>query len=94
MSLLDCRGVPCSTQNTASLRYYETTVELSASYFTDPLAVIETALDADPAFASGHCLRAALMVMAVDRSMLPMLSESIRAIEMLGRRDLEALHPA
>lgn len=96
MTLLDCRGVPCSTQNASSLRYYETAVELSASYFTDPLAVIESALEADPGFASGHCLRAALMVMAGDRSVLPMLSESVRAIEALGSRvnDRERAHAA
>jgi hypothetical protein len=94
MSSIDCRGVPCSTQNKSSLRYYETAVELSASYFVDPLAVIESALEEDPAFASGHCLRAALMVMAGDRSTLPMLSESVAAIEALGHRanDRERAH--
>lgn len=94
MSLIDCRGVPCSTQNKSSLRYYETAVELSASYFVDPLTVIDGALEADPAFASGHCMRAALMVMAGERSVLPLLSESIAALESLGQRanDRERAH--
>lgn len=94
MSLIDCRGVPCSTQNRSSLRYYETAVELTASYFVDPLSVIEASLEADPAFASGHCARAAVMVMAGERSVLPMLSDSIAAIEALGQRanDRERAH--
>ncbi len=96
MSLSDCRGVPCSTANRSSLDSYERAVELSASYFVDPLAVIDSALERDPEFASGHCLRAGLMVMAADKSVLPMLAESIAAIEALGRRanERERAHAA
>jgi tetratricopeptide (TPR) repeat protein len=86
MSLLDSRGCPVSTTSTAALQQYERAMELSAGYFLDPLATIQTALDAHPAFAMGHCLRAALMVMATDRNAVPMLAESIEAVEALGRR--------
>jgi tetratricopeptide (TPR) repeat protein len=96
MSLIDCRGVPVSTNNPESLQYYETALELSASYFIDPLAVIDSALQQDPGFASGHCLRAGLLVMAGDNRVLPMLGESVTALEALGRRanDRERAHAA
>ena len=66
------------------------------SYVLDPLATIQKALDADPAFAIGHCLRAGLMVMATDRRGVPLLTQSIEAIEALGRRanDRERAHAA
>jgi tetratricopeptide (TPR) repeat protein len=96
MSLIDSRGVPYSTRNTASLEQYEKALQQSVSYSIDPLATIQGALDADPSFASGHCLRAALMVMSTDRTTLPLLTESIEAIEALGRRanDRERAHAA
>ncbi len=66
------------------------------SYRLDPLATIQAALDSDPDFAAGHCLRAGLMIMATDRMVVPLLTESIEAIESLGRRanDRERAHAA
>ena len=94
--LTDARGCPTSTLSSASLQQYEQALELSVSYELDPLATIQKALDADPTFAMGHCLRAALAVMATDRSAVPMLKESVEAIEALGRRanDRERAHAA
>jgi hypothetical protein len=73
MSLHDLRGAPVSTSNRALLRQYEHALELSVSYRLDPLAAVQTAIDADPDFASAHCLRAGLMVMATDRTAAPLL---------------------
>jgi tetratricopeptide (TPR) repeat protein len=94
--LTDARGCPTSTLSSASLQQYEQALELSVSYELDPLATIQKALDADPTFAMGHCLRAGLAVMATDRSAVPMLQESVEAIEALGRRanDRERAHAA
>ena len=86
MSLSDCRGNPVSTTNRALLQQYEQAVELSAGYFLDPFATIQAAIDFDPSFAAGHCLRAGLIVTSTDRSLVPMLRESIEAVEALGRR--------
>ncbi|MGH8175309.1 MAG: tetratricopeptide repeat protein [Steroidobacter sp.] len=96
MSLNDSRGVPLSTSNRALLHQYEQALDLSVSYFLDPLAAIQTAIDSDPGFASGHCLRAGLMIMASDRMVLPLLAQSIEAVEALGRRanDRERAHAA
>ena len=68
MDLTDCRGVPVSTRNRASLDRYEAAVELLHGYYGDPLAAIDQALTEDPAFVMGHCLRAALMITTTDRN--------------------------
>lgn len=86
MSLIDCRGVPVSTQNRVLLQQYERAAELLAGYFLDPFAVIQAAIDEAPTFAAGHCLRAALVVTATDRNFVPVLAESVQAVEALGKR--------
>ena len=94
--LTDARGCPTSTTSSASLQQFEQALDLSVSYQLDPLATIQKALDVDPTFAMGHCLRAGLAIMATDRAALPMLTESIAAIESQGRRanDRERAHAA
>lgn len=96
MSLRDSRGCPVSTRSTAQLAQFEQALELSVSYRLDPLATIQAALDSDPDFAMGHCLRAGLAIMATDRTVVPLLTESIEAIESLSRRanDRERAHAA
>jgi tetratricopeptide (TPR) repeat protein len=96
MTLHDRRGLAVSTSNRASLERYEQALELTASYFIDPLATINAAVEADPAFAAGHCLRAGLAVMSSERGALPMLEESVTAVEALGGRanERERMHAA
>ena len=78
------------------MQQYEQGVELLAGYFLDPFTTIQAALDEDPSFAAGHCLRAALVVTATDRNFVPVLRDSIAAVESLGRRanDRERAHIA
>lgn len=87
--LTDARGCPTSAPSSVSLQQYEQALELSASYQLDPLATIQKAIDADPTFAMGHALRAGLALMATDRGAVPLLAESVEAIEALGRRAVE-----
>jgi tetratricopeptide (TPR) repeat protein len=96
MSLHDSRGAPVSTRNRALLQQYEDALDLSVSYVLDPLATVQRAIDHDPDFASAHCLRAGLMIMSTDRTATPLLTQSIEAIEALGRRanDRERAHAA
>jgi tetratricopeptide (TPR) repeat protein len=96
MSLHDSRGVPVSTSSRTLLQQYEHALELSVSYTLDPLAVIQAAIDAEPQFAAGHCVRAGLMVMSSDRMAAPLLSQSIEAVENLGKRanERERAHAA
>ena len=86
MSMTDCRGVPVSTQNRALLDEYEQAAELLAGYFVDPFAKIQAALEQDPGFAAGHCLRAGMIVTATDKNLVPLLAESVLAVEALGNR--------
>ena len=67
MSLIDNRGVALSTSDRDLLSLYERALDLSLSYFVDPFATVQTALDADPSFAMGHCLRAGMSVRSSHR---------------------------
>ena len=86
MSQHDSRGCPVSTRNGVSLARFEQALDLSVSYRLDPLAAIHAVLADDPGFAMGHCLRAGLMIMATDRMVVPLLAESVEALEAMGRR--------
>ncbi len=94
MKLHDCRGIGMSSTNRASLDALERATDLTASFFVDPLATIDAALAAEPDFAAGHCLRAALALMSSERGALPMLAESVAAIDALGERanERERMH--
>ena len=96
MTQTDRRGVAISSADPASLEKLEQATELTASYFVDPLATINEALEADPAFAAGHCLRAALALMSSERGALTILEQSVTAIEALGGRtnERERMHAA
>ena len=96
MTLHDSRGIAISSNRRDSLEQLERATELTASYFTDPLAVIDAALADDPGFAAGHCLRAALALTSSERGALPILAESVAAVEALGTRanDRERRHAA
>ena len=82
--LRDIRGVAVSTSHQPSLERLERAVELTASYFVDPLATIDQALAEDPDFVMGHCLKAALAVMSTERAARPMLADSLAALERLA----------
>ncbi len=84
MTLMDCRDVPVSTGNQASLARYETALTLLNGYFLDPLEEIETALAEDPEFIMGHCLRGGMMAVAAEKAAEPFLRESVEAAEALA----------
>ncbi|RDK08726.1 tetratricopeptide repeat protein [Cupriavidus lacunae] len=96
MALTDSRDLPVSTRNARSVEQYEAALRLLNGYYGDPLATIDTALAADPEFAMGHALRAALMVAAGDGTAEPMLRQSVEAGEALHGRanDRERRHIA
>lgn len=96
MTLTDSRGLAVSTYSRSSMQQLERAVDLSCSYFLDPIATIHDALAAEPGFAMGHCFRAGLIIMASDRMLLPLLIESVEAVESLGRRanERERAHAA
>src|SRR4051812_34056323 len=83
MALKDLHGEPVSTTDRRSLDRFEHTLGLLNGFFADPLAAIDGALEEDPGFVMGHCLRAGLMVMAAEKSAEPELRRSVGAAEAL-----------
>lgn len=83
MGLQDCRDVPVSTNNRASLDGFERALKLLNGYFLDPLATIEQTLEQDPDFVLGHCFRAALMLVSTERGAEAELRRSVEAAERL-----------
>jgi tetratricopeptide (TPR) repeat protein len=83
MGLMDCRGVPVSTDNRASLDGFEHALKLLNGYFLDPLAAIDKVLEQDPGFVLGHCFRASLMMVSTERGAEPELRRSVEAAERL-----------
>jgi tetratricopeptide (TPR) repeat protein len=81
MSLTDSRGVPVSTSEPGLLASLERATTLAASYFLDPMAELDRSLAQDPNFVMGHCLRAALAVMSSEKGAMPMLADSLAAID-------------
>lgn len=96
MQLKDRRGLDVSTRNTRSLDRFEKALDLTTSYFVDPLAEINAAIADDPDCAIAHCLRAGLAVMSSERGALPLIDESVAVIEApaTGANERERRHAA
>jgi tetratricopeptide (TPR) repeat protein len=96
MHLKDRRGLEVSTRNSRSLDRFEKALDLTTSYFVDPLAEIDAVIADDPACAIAHCLRAGLAVMSSERGALPLIDESVKVIEdpATGANDRERRHAA
>lgn len=89
MRLKDSRGIELTTHSPQSVERYDQALNLLASYFIDPLALIEGALGEDPDFVSGHCLRAAIGVLSAERAAEPLLVQSLEAGSRLRARATE-----
>src|SRR5690606_17848989 len=83
VTLKDQRGVPVSSNNRKSLDGLQAATELLHSYFDDPLGAIDKVLADDPGFIMGHCFRAGLLTTTTDKSVEPLLRESVEAAESL-----------
>jgi tetratricopeptide (TPR) repeat protein len=92
----DSRGVPVSPVDAKALAAYERAADLTVSYYLDPLAAVDEALNADPDFVAAHCLKAGLAIMSTEKGARPMLAESLAAQERLAGRanDRERAHTA
>ncbi len=70
-----------STDDPVSLDAFERALESLFRSDGNALAIIERAIARDPAFAAGHCVHAAALVLAGTEVSAPALSASIAAIE-------------
>jgi len=96
MTLTDARGLTTSTGNSRSLDGYERALTLLHGYYGDPLAAIDEVLAEDPQFVLGHALRAGMLITASDRTVEPLLKDSVEAAEALSKwaNDRERRHIA
>ena len=86
MSLRDHRNIEFSTTSRASVSGYERALTLLNGYYLDPLAEIDAVLVEDPDFVSGHVLRSALGVLALERAGEPLIQQGIEAGARLALR--------
>ncbi len=84
MGLADLRGVPTSTHDPASIEAFEEALTQSLAISGDPLATIDAALEREPGFVMGHCLRAQMQLMTMERSQLPEVARHIAMAEALA----------
>ena len=84
MKLTDSRGLPVSTQSTASLERYELAARQTHGYFGNPFATLDEIFAEDPDFGMAHALRADLAVMSTEQAALPLIQSSIDALERIG----------
>ncbi|MFZ5889491.1 MAG: tetratricopeptide repeat protein [Myxococcota bacterium] len=89
MRFKDSRGIEITAHQSSSVERYDRALDLLASYFMDPLAEIDAALQEDPDFVSGHCLRAAIGVLAAERAGESLLEQSLQHGARLAERATE-----
>jgi tetratricopeptide (TPR) repeat protein len=61
------------------LRRYEAALEQFQAYVGDPIATIDEALQAAPAFIAGHVLKALVLYTLAERRFVPMVTQSLDA---------------
>ena len=94
-ALPDSAGLITSTADALSLEQYERA--LAGLFRSDgsALSAIEPALERDPAFAAGHCLRAGAIVLSGADARATALAASVAAIESnAGANERERRHAA
>ena len=90
--LNDTAGLATSTGEPRSLALFERALASLFRADGNAMAAIEHAIARDPAFAGGHCLRAAALLLR-DAAAPPALAASVAAIELHGN-DRERRHAA
>src|SRR5262245_23754201 len=73
----DLRGVAVTGADTFALGRYETALEQFQTYVGDPIATIDEALQAAPAFIAGHVLKALALYTLAERKFVPMVKEAL-----------------
>ena len=75
----DLRGIPVTGADSFALARYETALEQFQSYVGDPIATIDEALQAAPAFITGHMLKAMVLYTLAERKFVPMVTQALDA---------------
>jgi len=86
MQQRDARGLATTTSSSQVPEIFEAALDQAMSFVADPLATIDAALDHDPDFVLGHCFKATINALAMERHRLPEICRSVEAAEALIRQ--------
>jgi tetratricopeptide (TPR) repeat protein len=86
MKLHDARGIPLSSGTAEAIAHYETAIGQLQSYVGDPIASIDQATAASPAFVAGHLAKALMLATLAERQFAPAIAESIAAARKHGAK--------
>jgi tetratricopeptide (TPR) repeat protein len=92
--LHDARGMPCSTANRAAIDRLEPALEAMLSYFGDPLALLDAAIEADPAWAHPHVLKASLLLTLAEHGPALQAREILASLPAGPANEREQAHAA
>ena len=90
----DNRGVATTVANRAALDYFESALAQMLGYTGDSVETIEKAIDEDPEFVLGHCMRALAGGIMADAAFYERTHESVVAAEALSDKanERERMH--
>ena len=92
MTIRDRLGHPVNGADSASLAAYETALHQLQCYIGDPVATIDRALVASPAFVMAHALKAYLNLLGTEPTGIAVARESHRAAAVLQSDERERGH--
>ena len=91
-TLRDHLDNPLAAAGHDQVEAYHRSLTLFHGYYGDPLAAIQPALADERPFAMGHCLAAALLLSATDRSLYTLADEQLAAAAAAGGGPREQAH--
>jgi len=86
MTRTDHFGAPVSNGGAAGIAGLERAATLFQGYFNDPLAAIDTTLEAEPEFVMGLAFRAGLFLISSEKGAVPELAATVARLERLAPR--------
>ena len=86
----DSRGVAMTGADAFALARYETALEQFQGYVGDPVATIDEAVQAAPAFIAGHLLKALVLYTLAERKFVPMAGKALEAARAHASRPTSA----
>jgi tetratricopeptide (TPR) repeat protein len=82
----DIRGVPVTGADSLSLLRYETALNQFHGYVGDPIATIDEAIAASPAFVAAHLFKSLVLFTTSERKFLPLAAASLEDAKRHGAR--------
>ena len=73
----DLRGMPATGADAFALSRYEAALGQFQTYVGDPVATIDEAVQAAPAFVAGHLFKALVLYTLAERKFVPMAAEAL-----------------